>query len=549
MSQSTTVPREMLTPPATEPLAKPAAPRSGWRLWPRVKSFIPTIALIAILGGIAVWGHSTHWTLPKFSTLAGTSAPKIDDWCEEHGVPESTCVICNPDLLPKQPDYGWCAKHGVHNCTLHHPDVAQLKELPVITTADLEQAARGLAIRERGQNNQACKAYQQLIQFSSMDAIKQAGVDVELIERQPVRETIAGNGEISYDQTRFANISSRAPGAIWKVTKNIGDKVKAGEVLAVVDSMLIGQAKGELVDALVQESLQHRTVERLRGIGEGVVAGRQLIEAGAAYEKARVDVLKAQQTLANLGLTVDLEELRGLSYEQQIAHLRQLAHVESDDTITIDGGSQGMSANLLPIRAPMDGTIVERSVVAGEVVESSDVLFQIADTSRMWLTLNVPLEEAAHLSLGQSVRFRLDGAKQEVFGKLSWISTSADHETRMLEVRAELPNPDGMLRNEIFGAGEIVLREEPEAVVVPNEAVHWEGCCHVVFVRNKHYFDSPESPKVFHVRSVRVGVKNGASTEIIAGVLPGEVVVTTGSDVLRAQLLKNSLGEGCTCGQ
>ena len=119
----------------------------------------------------------------------------------------------------------------------------------------------------------------------------------------------------------------------------------------------------------------------------------------------------------------------------------------------------------------------------------------------------------------------------------------------MLEVRAELPNPDGLLRNEIFGAGVVVLREEPEAVVVPNEAVHWEGCCHVVFVRNKHYFESPESPKVFHVRPVRVGVKNDGSTEIIAGVLPGEVVVTTGSDVLRAQLLKNSLGEGCTCGQ
>lgn len=549
MSQLTTVPREMLSPPAAEPVQKPALPGRGASLWTRLKGFIPTVTLIAVLGGIAFWGHSTHWTLPKFSTLAGTEVAKIDDWCEEHGVPESTCVLCNPELLPNQPDYGWCSEHGVHNCTLHHPDVAQLKELPVITPADFERAARGLATRERDENNQACKAYQQLIQFSSVEAVKQAGVDVELIEQQAISETIAGNGEISYDQTRFANISSRAPGAIWKVTKQIGDQVKAGDVLAVVDSMLIGQAKGILVDALVQESLSQRTRDRLRGIGEGVVAGRQVIEAEADFEKARVDVLKAQQTLANLGLTVDVEQLRGLSYEQQIAHLRELANVESGDEIAIDGGSQGLSANLLPIRAPMDGTIVARNVVAGEVVESSNVLFQIADTSRMWLTLNVPLEEATHLSMGQSVRFRPDGSKQDISGKLSWISTSADQETRMLEVRAELPNPDGLLRNEIFGAGVVVLREEPEAVVVPNEAVHWEGCCHVVFVRNKHYFESPESPKVFHVRPVRVGVKNDGSTEIIAGVLPGEVVVTTGSDVLRAQLLKNSLGEGCTCGQ
>lgn len=549
MSQTTTVPREVLAPPATEPLATPPSPRAGRGFWHRVKSFIPTVALMGILGGIAVWGHSTHWTLPKFSLLAGDSVAKIDDWCEEHGVPESTCVICNPELLPKQPDYGWCAEHGVHNCLLHHPDVAQVKESPKITTADFERAARALAIRERTQNNEACKAYQQLIQFASVDSVKQAGVDVELVERKPISETIAGSGEITYDQTRFANVSSRAPGAIWKVTKNVGDQVKAGEILAVVDSGLIGHAKGELIDALVQESLWQRTVERYQNIGTGVVPGRQVLEAEAAYEKARVDVLRAQQTLANLGLAVELDELRGLSPEQQIIHLRQVAHVDSDDGSLVDGGSQGTSANLLPIRAPMPGTIVERSVVAGEVVETADVLFQIADTSRMWLTLNVPLEDATYLSLGQPVRFRPDGSKQQVSGNLSWISTSADHETRMLKVRAELPNADGMLRDEIFGSGEIVLREDPKAVVVPNEAVHWEGCCQVVFVRNKHYFDSPESPKLFHVRSVRTAVKNDAFTEIIAGVLPGEVVVTTGSDVLRAQLLKNSLGEGCTCGQ
>ena len=94
-------------------------------------------------------------------------------------------------------------------------------------------------------------------------------------------------------------------------------------------------------------------------------------------------------------------------------------------------------------------------------------------------------------------------------GKLVWISTTADQQTRMVTVRAELPNPKGQLRNETFGAGRIVLREEQEAIVVPNEAIHWEGCCHVVFVRDKGYFDSKDSPKVFHVRTVRLGAKNG----------------------------------------
>ncbi len=192
-----------------------------------------------------------------------------------------------------------------------------------------------------------------------------------------------------------------------------------------------------------------------------------------------------------------------------------------------------------------DGVVVARQGVAGEVVDTSRVLFQVADMSHMWLMLDVRLEEADKLILGQPVQFLPDGSRQKVGGKLTWISTTADQRTRTVKVRADLPNPTGRLRNETFGLGRIVLRAEPDAIVVPHEAVHWEGCCHVVFVRDKGFFDSDQSFKVFHVRTVRLGAKNEKFTEIIAGVLPGEVVATIGSDVLRAQLLKNSLGEGC----
>ena len=103
------------------------------------------------------------------------------------------------------------------------------------------------------------------------------------------------------------------------------------------------------------------------------------------------------------------------------------------------------------------------------------------------------------------------------------------------------------MRNETFGTGEIILREAPEAVVVPSEAVQWDGSCFVVFVRDKNYF-AKDHPKLFHTRSVRPGVTKDGRTEIIAGLLPGEVVATQGSSVLRSQILKNNLGGGCTCG-
>jgi len=112
-------------------------------------------------------------------------------------------------------------------------------------------------------------------------------------------------------------------------------------------------------------------------------------------------------------------------------------------------------------------------------------------------------------------------------------------------VRAVLDNRDGKLRDRTFGTGEVILRDAGDAIVVPKAATHWEGCCNVVFVRGKDYFASPESPKVFHVRSVRLGATDLDKTEVIAGLLPGEVVAVEGSDVLRAQLLKAGLGAGC----
>jgi RND family efflux transporter MFP subunit len=255
-------------------------------------------------------------------------------------------------------------------------------------------------------------------------------------------------------------------------------------------------------------------------------------------------LLSAQQALLNLGLPVNIEQLRGLPEEELFEQLRWLG-VPRQLAGALD--AQEMTANLLPVRAPMGGIIVARQSVAGEVVNATRVLFQLADTGRMWLTLSIPLEEAGKLALGQPVCFRPDGSRSEVSGKLAWISTTADQQTRMVTARAELPNPQGQLRNETFGAGRIILREEQEAIAVPNEAVHWEGCCHIVFVRDKGYFDGRDRPKVFHVRTVRLGARSDKFTEIIAGVLPGEVVATKGSDVLRAELLKNNLGEGC-CG-
>jgi len=186
---------------------------------------VPTVIVMALLAAVGAYGHHSHWKLPRFAELIGNAQPVIADWCEEHGVPESQCVECNPDLFPAGTDYGWCTEHGVHNCPLHHVSVAQLKAPPEVAEADFGRAAQALALRDRRHNNATCKVYQRRIQFASIEAVQQAGVDVEIVERQPVSEWVSGNGEITYDATRFASLSSRVPGTVWRVLKNIGDPV------------------------------------------------------------------------------------------------------------------------------------------------------------------------------------------------------------------------------------------------------------------------------------------------------------------------------------
>jgi cobalt-zinc-cadmium efflux system membrane fusion protein len=531
--------RDEAPPPAIE--AREDRARVGRRFHPLawLWSKLPEFLVFGAIAGLGYYGHRSDWKLPKFSTLLGGELAERNDWCAEHGVPETDCIACNADLMPKGKLYGWCKEHGVHECVLHHPDVAQLNKTPEIHPMDLDRAARALALKPRAENNSACKMHLRRIQFPTAAAADKAGIDINLVDRGRIVESVSATGEVVYDPTRVARLSARAAGTVWRVEKSVGDRVREGEVLAFVDAVAVGRAKAELLQAVTRLHLQIKTYERLVGLGD-VVPGRRVLEAEAAKVEGEVAVDRAIQSLVNFGLRVTREEVYETPPDQLNRKVRLLGIPAS---ITRELNPTQTTSNLIPVAAPRDGIVVGRDVVAGEVVDTSKTLFTVADTSRMWLVLNVPLEEAKHVAVGQEIIFHPDGAEHARTGTLTWISTDVDAETRTVMVRGELANEDGRLRNETFGAGEVVLREERDSIVVSSTAVHWEGCCHVVFVRDKDYMKKG-AYKVFHTRSVRPGVNMGDYTEMIAGVFPGEVVVTKGSAVLRAELLKGNLGAG-----
>src|SRR5262249_23292810 len=268
------------------------------------------LMVVGALGGVAVWGHGSGWSLPKFLVIVGGGGEESGSgcsagggWCKEHNVPESACIECNSKLMPALPDYGWCAEHGIAQCPLHHPDIAQLKEIPTITQADIDRADRALALLPRKENGSRCKHYQRRIQFASTEAIDKAGVDIAVVDEQPVVEAISANGEIIYDQTHYARLASRVAGTVSRVEKHLGDRVRKGDILALVDSAEVGRAKAELLQSISQLRVARANIERMQPLAkEGAVAGKLVREAEANLQQAEIKLLSAQQALVNLGL-------------------------------------------------------------------------------------------------------------------------------------------------------------------------------------------------------------------------------------------------------
>ncbi|MCI0684905.1 MAG: efflux RND transporter periplasmic adaptor subunit [Gemmataceae bacterium] len=523
-----------------------ARQREGWLAW--LMGGLPTAIVVLLLGGLAVVGHRTGWTVPKFSEIFSGAAAE-DDWCPEHTVPESLCVECNEKLLPKIKP-AWCRTHGVHYCVFERPEIAQLKETPAVASADLARAKHALDLKERPANSPRCTIAERRLQFASAEVVDKMGIDIAPAWQGPVVEFITASGEIVYEQPRVAPVATAIAGRVWYVTEQglQGATVKRGDLLALVDAADVGKAKAELLQAFAQVELKAKVLENLKALEKQqiTVPAPRMQEAETAIREAQIRLLGAQQVLVNLGLPVELDDIQGLTPEQ-LARRIQFLGIPDEIAKRLTSKTTG---NLFPILAPRDGVVAVSKVTAGEVVDPSKTMFVVADTSQMWVVLNVRLEDVKYLRVrgvktrtaGQEVRFRPDGGGPEIRGELIWRSTQLDEKTRTVQVRAEMPNPDGSLLANTFGTGRIVLREEKLAILTPSQALHWEGDCHIVFVRDKNFLE-PGAPKVFHVRTVRPGVKQGDSIEIIAGLLPGEVVATKNSGNLRAELLKSRLGE------
>ncbi|MBI4582101.1 MAG: efflux RND transporter periplasmic adaptor subunit [Planctomycetes bacterium] len=550
-----------------EPIDPPKGRRGG--VLRRMVHALPTLVVFAALGGLAYAGHHTGWRAPKFSHLFGTRAAAAEkedwcaehnvpeskciachpelaggnaaDWCKEHGVPESQCTVCHPEILAKGVAGDWCAEHGVpeSGCTLCHPELAVKGEVPAsdVTASVLPEptATRpATAATKSAKDPRTCQTHARRVQFASPEAVRKAGLKLGAVVRRAMAGIVTANAEIQYDQTRVVQVAPRVSGIAWQVDKQVGDQVKKGDILALIGSTEVGRAKAEYLEAATLLDAKSKAFRRSEELLSKNVGSRASYEETEAERKqAEIRLFNARQALINLGLPIEELESNQTPPEQAIQFLGL------PDTARGKLDTKETTTNLIPVTSPLEGVVTTRNVVAGEIVDTAKPLFIVADTTRMWVMVNVDLRESRRIALGQKLVFRPDGAPDEAAtGKVTWISTAVDDQTRTLRVRADVENPADRLRAMTFGKAEITIRETPDAIAVPNEAIQWEGCCYMVFVRL--------ADDIFQTRKVRLGAKDAVFSEVLAGVLPGEVVVTIGSHVLKSEILKSNLGAGCT---
>lgn len=435
--------------------------------------------------------------------------------CLEHGVPEALCTRCHPALIPAfQATQDWCAEHALpeSQCALCNPGL--------VTSAAGERApaagpttpsARRLAAPQAG-----CRTHAQRIQLASPEVVAQVGIATAKVIAAPFRDLVEVTAQVAYPADRRAELASRVDGLVVEVRSAPGQWVTQGEVLAVVDSPALGTAKADLLAAGALLDVWERNHAREVELAErGVGTQRAVIEADTRRAEARAELKRAELRLRALGLSAaDVDDVR---------------RAEDADS-------------KLAVRAPFAGVVVTREAVQGEVVEAGEGLLTIVDTRTMWARLDVPEAALARVALGQHVVVTVHALPGEQFGgQITWVSTAIDPRTRTLEARAELRNDDGRLRANAFGRAQVTLSDRRDALMVPVDAVQWEGCCNVVFV--------PEGDSAFKPRKVRLGGATATHVEVLQGVDPDDVVVTVGAFLLKTELLKGSIGAGCCEGE
>jgi cobalt-zinc-cadmium efflux system membrane fusion protein len=342
--------------------------------------------------------------------------------------------------------------------------------------------------------------------------LKEGMIELTEVRASTLGSIIEAPGEIHTNPDREVHITPRIPGVIKKVYKGLGDEVKAGEIVALLDSIELGQAKADYLKAKAIAALTGKNYNRVKSLSEKkIVSQKTFIEAESAFERARIELLALTERLHLLGLKrSDVQQIR-----------------EHEEFMS-----------LLPITASVNGIVIEKHAVIGERVDPSVVLFRAADLSHLWVWFDIYEKDLAKVKKGQGVSLSVLAYPEEKFeGQITYIGDMVSEKTRTTKVRTEVDNTTGKLKPGMFVTVTVHLGGKGKTLTVPKDSVQSDGTDKIVFV--------PLKENYFIKKKVILGTVTPEYYEVLSGLKESQKVVTKGSFLLKSELQKEQFGKGC----
>jgi len=320
-------------------------------------------------------------------------------------------------------------------------------------------------------------------------------------------------GQIAFNEDASTLVLTPFTGRVTRLIARMGDEVKRGDALFEIDSPEVVQAQTDLIAALhglekakSQLALAKRVLDRQTGLlADKATSQRELDSARNDFAAAESDLATANGTL--------------------MAARNRLRVIIGRDKEEVERVERERSVNpLITINAPIDGTVIGRKVGPGQYVRSdvADPLYSVADLTTMWLKANVPETEIANVRVGQELEVRVTALPDRTFrARIIAIGASSDTATRRIVVRSEIPNPDRLLRSDMFANFKITIGGGEPLPVVPVEAVIRDGAEAAVWVMRE--------PTVFDRRKVKLGREREGRVQVLEGLQAGEQVVGRGA--------------------
>ena len=357
------------------------------------------------------------------------------------------------------------------------------------------------------------------------------GIRVEMIQPRSVPRILSVPGQIMMDEQHTAHIASYADGRVMEILKQPGDQVRRGETLARLHSHSVHETVGALAQAFANVDRQRAAVsyaEQKRDRYNHLYS----IQAASLEQKqgSEQELIQAQTDLNNAQASVTMER----------EHLGDLLQ-EEPASIT--------PANLyrydeVPIVSPIAGTVITKSITAGAVLEPGVEAFTVSNLASVWMVAAVSEVELPHLRVGEHVNVRSDAWPGRNFsGTVSLIGSTLDPATRTLQVRASLANTMTALKPQMFVTATIsesssqdsASAAQRQAIFIPEDSLQEVNGVQVVFVTG----DGTR----FTARALQTMPPVNGQVEVSSGLHAGERIAVAGAFMLKAELLKGTLGE------